>query len=50
MIDDRAKDGGKEFLPRCIAFFNRIPIESSTIRNKNAVHLGNLGKKVLQFR
>ena len=26
-IDDYTKDGGKELLPRCIAFFNRIPIE-----------------------
>ena len=30
-IDDYAKDGGEEFLPRCIAFYNRIPIDSLTI-------------------
>ena len=29
---DCAKDGGEEFLPRCTAFFNRIPIESVRIR------------------
>ena len=33
VIDDCAKDGGKEFLPRCIAFFYRIPIESLRIRH-----------------
>ena len=27
------KDGGKELLPRCTAFFNRIPTESLRIRN-----------------
>ena len=27
-------------LPRCIAFYNRIPIESLTIPDLNAVHLG----------
>ena len=31
----------RNFLPRCTAFFNRIPpIESSKIRNSNALHLG----------
>ena len=35
-IDDCAKDGARIFLPRCIAFFNRIPIESLKIRNSNA--------------
>ena len=39
-IDDYAKDGGEELLPRCTAFFNRIPTESLWIRNSNAMHLG----------
>ena len=30
----------KNVLPRCTAPFNRIPRESSRIRNLNAVHLG----------
>ena len=38
VIDDCIKDGGKEFLPTCIAFFNRHPIES--LCNLNAAHLG----------
>ena len=28
-------------LPRCIAFFNRIPFELLKIRNSNAMHLGD---------
>ena len=39
-IDDYAKDGGEELLPRCITFFNRIPTELLRIRNMNAMHLG----------
>ena len=39
-IDDYAKDGGEELLPRCNAFFNRIPIESLKIRNSNTMHHG----------
>ena len=39
-MDDHAKDGGEELLPRCIAselcFFNDL----IGIRLKNAVHLG----------
>ena len=38
--DDCAKDYGKVLLPRCIAFFNRITIESLKIHRSNAVHLG----------
>ena len=38
-IDNYAKDGSEELLPRSIAFFNRIPIESLRIRNENAMHL-----------
>ena len=30
----------RNFLPRCTAFFNRIPIESLMIRDSNAMHLG----------
>ena len=30
----------RNFLPRCTAFFNRIPIQSLRIRNSNAMHLG----------
>ena len=30
----------RNFLPRCTAFFNRIPIESVKICNSNAMHLG----------
>ena len=33
------KDGGRNFLPKCIAFFNRIPMELFKFRNSNAVHL-----------
>ena len=39
-IDDCLKDAVEEFLPRCIAFFNRMPIESLKIRSLSAVHLG----------
>ena len=28
----------RNFLPRCIAFYNRIPIESLKIPNSNAMH------------
>ena len=38
--DDYAKTGGEEFLPRCIAFFNRIPKESLIIPNSHATHIG----------
>ena len=38
-MDDYAKDGGEQFLPRCTAFFNRIPTESLRIRIKNAMRL-----------
>ena len=31
-IDDFARDGGKEFSPRCTALYHRIPIESLRIR------------------
>ena len=40
-INDCAKDGGEGLLPRCTAFYTRIPIESSKIRDSNAKHLGN---------
>ena len=40
VIDNYAKDGDEEFLPRCNAFVNRIPVEPLRIRNKNAMHLG----------
>ena len=30
----------RNFLPRCTAFFNRIPIESLRILNSNAMYLG----------
>ena len=30
----------KEFLARCIAFYNRIPIDSLNIPNSKAMHLG----------
>ena len=30
----------RNFLPRCTAFFNRIPVESLKICNSNAMHLG----------
>ena len=40
-IDDYAKDGGEEFLPRCIAFYNRIPIDSLTILLQTQFDLGN---------
>ena len=30
----------RNFLPRCTALFNRIPIESLRILNSNAMHLG----------
>ena len=30
----------RKFLPRCTAFFNRIPVEPVRIRNLNAMHLG----------
>ena len=30
----------RNYLPRCTAFFNRIPIESLRIRNSSATHLG----------
>ena len=30
----------RNFLPRCTAFFNQIPIESLKICNSNAMHLG----------
>ena len=41
-IDNYTKDGSKArvFLPRCIKFVNQIPIQLSTIYNKNAKHLG----------
>ena len=41
-IHDYAKDGGEEFLPRCFAFYNRIPIDSLTIPDSNAMHLGKM--------
>ena len=44
LIEDCAKDGGKEFLPRCIAFELQIFNNTIGIPLKNAVHLG---KKVL---
>ena len=34
------KMAAKNFLPRCIAFYNRIPIDSLAIPNSNAMHLG----------
>ena len=34
------KMAARNFLPRCIAFYNRIPIDSLTIPNSNAMHLG----------
>ena len=38
--DNCAKDGGEKFfLPRCIAYFNRIPIELLKISHSNAMHL-----------
>ena len=43
-IEDCAKDGSDEFLPRCIAFELQIFTDSIGIRLKNAVHLG---KKIL---
>ena len=39
LMNDYAKDGGKEHLLRSIAFFNRILIESSKIRHSNAMRL-----------
>ena len=45
-IDDYAKDGGDELLPRCIAFELRILNDSAGIRLKNAVHHGK-NKKFL---
>ena len=30
----------RKFLPRCIVFYNRIPIDSSMIPNSNTMHLG----------
>ena len=38
-IDDSAKDDSNEFLPRCTAFFNRIPTESVKICNSTAMQL-----------
>ena len=32
--------GARNFLPRCTALFNRIPIESLKICHSNAVHVG----------
>ena len=43
-IDDYAKDGGEELLPRCNVFLLQILNNSIGIRLKNAVHLG---KKLL---
>ena len=34
------KMAARNFLPKCILFFNRIPIESLRICNSNAMHLG----------
>ena len=34
------KMAARNFLPRCTACANRIPIESIRIRNLNALHLG----------
>ena len=34
------KMAARSFLPRCIAFFNQIPIGSSKIRNSNAMRPG----------
>ena len=31
----------RKFLPRCIAFYNRISIDSLKISNSSAMHLGN---------
>ena len=39
-IEDYAKDGGEELLPRCIAFRIQIFNDSIEIRLKNAVHPG----------
>ena len=38
LIDDRAKDGSKEFFTNCALI--RISIESFKIRDSNAMHLG----------
>ena len=34
------KMAARNFLPRCTAFYDRIPIKSLRIRNSNALHLG----------
>ena len=34
-----ANDGRREFLTKCIVFFNQVPIELLKISNLNAVHL-----------
>ena len=39
-IEDCVKDGGEEFLPRCIAFEFQIFDDSMGIRLKSAVYLG----------
>ena len=39
LIDDCAKDGGTEFY-QCIAFFNRIPVESLGFVTKTECILG----------
>ena len=40
IVDDCVKDGGEEFLPKCIVFFNRIPVESLKIHDSNVMHRG----------
>ena len=40
LIEDCAKDGGEEFLPRYVAFELQIVTDSIGIRLKNTVHLG----------
>ena len=39
-MHDYAKMAVKKSLPRCIAFYDRIPIDSLTIPNSNAMHFG----------
>ena len=40
LIDDYAKDGGEELLPRCTAFYLQIFTNSIGTRLRNVVHLG----------
>ena len=39
IIDHYAKDGRRDFLPRCIVFFYQILPESTKICNSSAMHL-----------